>query len=300
MPVKIPFKFRFPFEYGVMQQLTPHIRRVIANNPGSFSFTGTGTFVIGKGKVAIIDPGPLLTDHIEAILRGIEGETVTHILVSHTHLDHSPAARVIKERTGAPTYGYGPHGEGKRERGVKVEEGGDMDFVPDIRLDHGARIEGDGWTLESVYTPGHTSNHLCFQLVEEKALFTGDHVMGWSTSIVSPPDGDMTDYMRSLELLLERDDEIYWPNHGTCIEDPKPYVRAFIQHRLEREEQILDCLGKGVRHIKEMVPLMYTELDQRMFPAAARSVFAAIIRMVEMGRVRCDGEILIDSPYALP
>ncbi|MDP6264558.1 MAG: MBL fold metallo-hydrolase, partial [Pseudomonadales bacterium] len=151
MAVKIPFTYRFDFEYGKMQQLSPRIRRVIANNPGAFSFTGTGTFIIGRGKVAMIDPGPLMEEHIEAILDGIKGEEVTHILITHTHMDHSPAARIIKERTGAKTYGYGPHGEGKREQGVKVEEGGDMDFIPDVKVTHGEIIKGHGWNLEAVY-----------------------------------------------------------------------------------------------------------------------------------------------------
>ena len=300
MAVKIPFTYRFDFEYGKMQQLSPRIRRVIANNPGAFSFTGTGTFIIGRGKVAMIDPGPLMEEHIEAILDGIKGEEVTHILITHTHMDHSPAARIIKERTGAKTYGYGPHGEGKREQGVKVEEGGDMDFIPDVKVTHGEIIKGHGWNLEAVYTPGHTSNHMCYQLQEEKALFTGDHVMGWSTSIISPPDGDMTDYMNSLDLLLQRNDEIYWPNHGTCITDPKSYVRSFITHRQEREDQILNCLSNGLYKIQDMVPTMYTDLDINMYQAAARSVFAAIIRLIEMDRVTCKGELKLDSRYALP
>ena len=300
MAVKIPFTYRFDFEYGKPQQLSPGIRRVIANNPGAFPFTGTGTFIIGKGKVAVIDPGPLMEDHIEAILYCVKGEKVTHILITHTHMDHSPAARIIKERTGAKTYAYGPHGQGKREQGVQVEEGGDMDFTPDVKVSHGEIIKGDGWTMEGVYTPGHTSNHMCYQLQEEKALFSGDHVMGWSTSIISPPDGDMTDYMNSLDLLLQRNDEIYWPTHGTSITDPKSYVKAFITHRREREEQILNCLANKLYNIKDMVPTMYTELDSSMYPAAARSVFAAIIRLVEMDRVSCQGELKLDAKYALP
>ena len=300
MATKIPFTYKFDYEYGKLQTLTPSIRRIIANNPGGFTFRGTGTYVIGHGDVAVIDPGPLLDDHIEALKNSLKDERVTHILITHTHMDHSPAAEPLKHYWGAKTYGYGPHGAGKREEGVQVEEGGDMSFVPDVTVRHGDIIEGKGWTVECVYTPGHTSNHICYALEEEKALFTGDHVMGWSTSVISPPDGDMTQYMKSLELLLERDDEIYWPTHGTCIKDVKNYVRAFIDHRLEREAQILDCLAQGYRKITDMVPVMYKDTDEKLHGAAARSVLAAMMRLVDTGKVRCsDATPAIGSDYAL-
>jgi len=219
--VHIPYRRELEFDYGTVMQLAPGIRRVIANNPGPFTFHGTGTYILGTGKVAVIDPGPDDEAHIDAILAALPGEDVSHILVTHTHMDHSPGCRPLQAKTGAPTYAYGPHGAGKMEQGVQVEEGGDMDFEPDHLVTHGDIIRGEDWTVECVYTPGHTSNHLCFALQEQKALFTGDHVMGWSTSIISPPDGDMADYMQSLELLLERDDEIYWPTHGPSIIDPQ-------------------------------------------------------------------------------
>ena len=180
MPAKIPFNVDYEFEYGKLEQITPLIRRVTARNPSGFTYNGTGTYIVGHGKVAVIDPGPLIDDHIAALKSQLAGETVTHILITHTHMDHSPAAAPLKEYWGAPTYGYGPHGAGKLEEGVQVEEGGDMEFVPDIISKHGDIIAGEGWTIECVYTPGHTSNHLCFALKEENALFTGDHVMGWS------------------------------------------------------------------------------------------------------------------------
>ena len=249
--------------------------------------------------MAVIDPGPLDDAHVQALIDSLANETVTHILITHTHMDHSPAAAPLKAVTGAKTYGYGPHGAGKLEQGVQVEEGGDMAFSPDVIVRDGDVIEGDGWTMEAVYTPGHTSNHLCFALCEEKALFTGDHVMGWSTSIVSPPDGDMTSYMDSLDRLLHRDDKVYWPTHGTSIDDPKPFVQAFIEHRLERERQIVDCLQQGVTEIQAMVPLMYTELDEKMYGAAARSVFAAMQRLTDLGQVTCDGVPSVSSSYAL-
>ncbi len=300
MPAKIPFTFEYDFEYGKLEQLTPLIRRVTAKNPSGFTYRGTGTYVIGNGNVAVIDPGPLMDDHINALKELLAGETVTHILITHTHMDHSPAAAPLKEFWGAPTYGYGPHGAGKLEEGVQVEEGGDMEFVPDVTSRNGDIIEGDGWTIECVYTPGHTSNHLCFALKEENALFTGDHVMGWSTSVIGPPDGDMTAYMESLELLLERDEDIYWPTHGTCIKDVKTYVQAFIDHRLDREKQIIDCLKDGYTDIVEMVPVMYTETDKSLYGAAARSVLAAMIRMIDTGQIECSTPSpTLESTYTL-
>ncbi len=299
MATKIPFTFEFDYKYGEMEQLTPMIRRVIANNPSGFTFRGTGTYIVGTGNVAVIDPGPLLPDHIDVLKRALETETVTHILISHTHMDHSPAATPLKEFWGATTYGYGPHGAGKLEQGIQVEEGGDMGFQPDVAVRQGDLINGDGWTIECVYTPGHTSNHVCYALKDENALFTGDHVMGWSTSIVSPPDGDMTQYMNSLDTLLARGEDIYWPSHGTCIRDVKNYVQSFIDHRLEREQQILDCLQQGYTDITAMVPVMYTDTDKRMYGAAAKSVLAAMVRMIDTGQIVCEGVPGIDGTYRL-
>ncbi len=296
--VQIPYRRELEFEYGSIAQLAPGIRRVIANNPGPFTFHGTGTYILGTGNVAVIDPGPDNPEHIEAILAGLDGETISHILVTHTHTDHSPGCRPLQAQTGAPTYAFGPHGAGKLEEGVQVEEGGDMDFTPDHLIKHGDIIQGGDWTVECVYTPGHTSNHMCFALQEQKALFTGDHVMGWSTSIISPPDGDMAAYMRSLELLLERDDAVYWPTHGPSIVDPKAHVRAFIAHRLEREEQILKCIDEGTHLIREMVPLMYRDTPEFMYPAAARSVLAAMENLLKKNKVVADGNALsMDSSY---
>ena len=296
--VHIPYRRELEFDYGTVTQLAPGIRRVIANNPGPFTFHGTGTYILGTGKVAVIDPGPDDEAHIDAILAGLPGEEVSHILVTHTHMDHSPGCRLLQAKTGAPTYAYGPHGAGKIEQGVQVEEGGDMDFDPDHLLAHGDIIQGEDWTVECVYTPGHTSNHLCFSLQEQKALFTGDHVMGWSTSIISPPDGDMADYMQSLELLLERDDDVYWPTHGPSIIEPKTHVQAYIDHRLEREQQILECIDKGTHQIREMVPLMYRDTPEFMYPAAARSVLAAMENLVRKEQVIVQGDgLTLESDY---
>ena len=300
MPVEIPFVRAPDFPPGEAREVSPLIRRIVAPNPSAFTFHGTGTYIVGRGTVAVIDPGPMIESHLQAIVDALAGETVSHIVVTHTHIDHSPLARPLQRATGAPVWGCGPHGSGKHEPGEKVEEGGDMEFAPDRQLQHGEAVEGAGWTLEAVHTPGHTSNHLCFALSEEKALFTGDHVMGWSTSVISPPDGDMGAYMKSLELLLEREDEVYWPTHGKPVRETKPFVRAFIAHRREREAAILACLGDGIGLIREMVPRIYgNTIPSLLYPAAACSVFAHIIDLAERGAVAADGAIGIGAQYRL-
>ena len=286
----IAFRKTLEFEYGVVEQVSPLIRRIIAPNPSAFTFHGTGTYIVGHGRVAVVDPGPALGDHIDAILSALETEEISHILVTHTHMDHSPAARPLQAVKGGVVLAYGRHGSGKIDAGHKVEEGGDLQFAPDTESRHGDVIEGTGWSIESVHTPGHTSNHLCYQLREEKALFSGDHVMGWCTSIISPPDGDMSDYMASLRLLLDRDDNIYWPTHGPSIPDPKPFVRSFIAHRDHREHQILECLRAGIGSIDAMVSEMYACIPSALHGAAARSVFAALIHLERTGRVVSIGE----------
>jgi glyoxylase-like metal-dependent hydrolase (beta-lactamase superfamily II) len=300
MGVQIPFRRELEFEYGQAERVGPRIRRVIAKNPSPFTLYGTGTYIIGNGQVAVIDPGPADPQHIQAIFDATRGETITHVLVTHTHTDHSPGCALLKKRVEVPTYAYGPHGAGKLEEGVPVEEGGDMEFEPDHLVRHGDIIEGGDWSVECVYTPGHTSNHMCYQLREDQALFTGDHVMGWSTSIISPPDGDMAAYLASLELLLGRDDKVFWPTHGPRIEQPKELVRAFIEHRRERETQILECVGQGVGKIRDMVPIMYTSTPEFMFPAAARSVLAAVEYLVKKGALLSSDGISLDSTYRLP
>ncbi len=273
------------------------IRRIVANNPGPYTFKGTGTYVVGRGKVAVIDPGPDDPAHVEALLAALEGEEITHQLITHTHIDHSPAAKLVKERTGARTYGYGPHGSGKYAQGVVVEAGGDQDFAPDVILKGGDVIEGAGWTFESVHTPGHTSNHLCYHLREENALFPGDHVMGWSTTVVSPPDGDMADYLASLRMLSERSEEIYYPTHGAPIPKPQKYVRAIGVHRKLRETQILDCLNKGITNIPDIVVQLYKGLDERLIGAARHSVFSHIIDLANRGVITANGEISLAAEY---
>lgn len=283
----IPFVRDLAFSYGEAAPVTPLIRRVVANNPGPFTYFGTGSYVIGRGKVAIVDPGPDDPAHIDALLKAVRNETVTHILVTHTHRDHSPGAAALQQATGAPTYGYGPHPV--REGMPTVEEGGDHGFRPDVALADGDVVNGAGWTVEAVHTPGHLSNHLCFGVREDKALLSGDHVMGWSTTVISPPDGDMQRYMESLDKLLARDDRLLIPTHGAAIEDPKAFVRAYAEHRRERERQILKCLDQGIERIPDMVKNLYAEVDPRLHGAAGRSVLAHLIHLVETGQVEADG-----------
>jgi glyoxylase-like metal-dependent hydrolase (beta-lactamase superfamily II) len=241
---------------------------------------------VGEGNVAVIDPGPDDPEHLKALRAALEGETVTHILVTHTHNDHSPAAKHLKAWSDAPTYGYGPHGSGAAEKGIAVEEGGDMEFVPDEAVRDGDIVTGHGFSFDCVHTPGHTSNHVCFGFREHKALFTGDHVMGWSTSVIAPPDGDMTDYLASLEKLLARDDAIYWPTHGNAIREPRVLVAGFIAHRREREAQILAALEVGLHRIEDIVPRVYAGLDPKLFAAAGRSALAHLLRLEQLGLVR--------------
>jgi glyoxylase-like metal-dependent hydrolase (beta-lactamase superfamily II) len=304
MAQEIPFRRDFSFTYGRLERVAPGLRRILARNPGPFTFKGTGTYVVGEGEVAVIDPGPDLPEHVEALLEGLGGERVTHILVTHTHRDHSPAAKALKAATGAPTYGFGPHagdrrGGGRTASADAVEEGGDFDFLPDRRLADGEAVAGRGWRLEAVHTPGHTSNHLCFAWADEGILFSGDHVMGWSTSVIAPPDGDMGAYRTALEKLLLRDDRVYWPTHGPAIPDPKPHVRAFIAHRRERESGVLECLSTGIEDIERIVERLYVGLDPRLLRAAARSVHAHLLDLERRGLVLADGPPRLDARWRL-
>ena len=303
MATEIAFRREVQFEYGIAADVTPLIRRVVARNPSPFTFHGTGTYVVGHGQVAVIDPGPDLAEHVDALLKALRGETITHIVVTHTHLDHSPAAEAVKRATGARSYGFGPHGSGRAEDrsgvGGVTEEGGDHAFVPDVVVRDGDTIAGPDWHLTAVHTPGHTSNHLCYALAEEKALFSGDHVMGWSTSVIAPPDGDMASYMRSLAKLLARDDVVYWPTHGPQIAEPQPFVKSFIAHRRERSDAILQRLSSGDERIDAIVREVYIGLDPRLRGAAARSVLAHLMELVELGQVASDGPPTLQARYRL-
>jgi glyoxylase-like metal-dependent hydrolase (beta-lactamase superfamily II) len=296
---EIPFRCDLKFEYATLETVSPLIRRVVARNPSPFTANGTATYIVGHGRVAVIDPGPALAEHVDALLHALRGETVECQIITHTHLDHSPAAAAVKRATGAPTYGFGPHGTGAASADAPVEAGADHDFRPDRALVDGDVVEGPGWRLTAVHTPGHTSNHICYSLAGERVLFTGDHVMGWSTSVISPPDGDMGDYLRSLEKLLIRNDALYWPTHGPAITDPKPYVQAFIDHRRERTAAILRRLAAGDRRISEIVAAIYVDLKPALHRAAGRSVWAHLLELVATGEVICEGPATLETTYRL-
>lgn len=309
MAVTVPVNRDYDPAFGADVRLSPLVRRVLAHNPSAFTFYGTGTYIFGEKALAVVDPGPDDDTHLDALLKAIGDTPVSHILVTHTHMDHSPLAKALKARTGAKTYAFGPHGARRTDSsGVKIQEGGDTDFVPDIEVRDGDLIEGDGWTAECVFTPGHTSNHMAFALRQENALFSGDHVMGWSTTVVGPPDGDMRAYMRSLDKLIGRSDAVYYPTHGcpiggphdTMHRNPQDYVRLLKAHREDRERQILDAIRSGLTTIQAMVPEMYKAVDKGLHPAAAMSVYAHLVAMTEEGRVLTDGPARPNGTYALP
>ena len=269
--------------YGEAIALSPHITRLLAPNPGPFTFKGTGVYLIGGGggRIAVIDPGPDLPGHVEALKRAIGKRRISHILITHTHRDHSPAAAALKAWSGARTYAAGPHSAAAGE----VEEGADRDFRPDVIVWGGDVIAGDGFTLTCIATPGHTANHMCYALAEEDALFCGDHVMGWSTSVVAPPDGDMAAYLASLEKLIARGDHILYPTHGSPITAPQEYLRELLAHRRMREAQILDALIPGTDTAQALAMLLYPDLDPRLRAAAASQVQAHLNHLEDNGAV---------------
>jgi glyoxylase-like metal-dependent hydrolase (beta-lactamase superfamily II) len=287
--VGIPYVRRIEFEYGRCDQLSPRIRRVIANNPGPFTYTGTGTYIVGRGEVAVIDPGPDDPAHLEAILAATEGERIAAIVITHHHSDHSPLAAPLKARTGAPIYGCAVARHEADDSGVKMEAGHDLDFSPDVSLCGGGTVSGPGWTLEAIPTPGHTSNHLCYALAEENACFTGDHIMGWSTTVITPPDGDMTDYLASLAVIRARGFSTLWPTHGPPVTEVDAFIQAYLDHRQERIDQILGALAAGPAKISDLVPRLYADVDAKLWPAASRSMLAAMIHLVREGRLAADG-----------
>lgn len=298
-----PLVFDRVFEprHGEPVRLSPLVARVTANNPGPFTFHGTNTYLVGSRELAVIDPGPDDPAHVAAILSAVGTATVTAILVTHTHRDHSPAAKHLAAATGAPILGEGPH---RPARPLDLGEINPMDassegdFVPDRALADGAVVAGPDWTLEAVATPGHTANHLCFALHQEKTLFTGDHVMAWSTSIVAPPDGAMVDYMASLRRLMGRDDRLLLPAHGAGIADPLPFLEGLEAHRLGREAALLAGLSDGERTIPEMVAAIYAEVDPRLHGAAALSLFAHAEDLAARGRIApVDGRVALSARW---
>lgn len=273
---------------GQVVILEPLVRRVLAGNAGPFTYTGTEIYIVGRGEVAVIDPGPDDPAHIASLLNAVADEKVVAILCTHTHRDHSPAAPAVKAATGAPIMGCAPLV--LEDLGPRADASFDDRYAPDHVMQDGEQVRGAGWTLEAVATPGHTSNHLCFALNETGALFTGDHVMGWSTTVVSPPDGDMAAYMASLDRLMKRKDRVYYPAHGDPVDNPQRFVRGLAGHRKQREGQILRLLREGVGVIPAMVERMYVGLDPRLHGAAGRSVLAHLIDLRDRGVVRQDND----------
>jgi glyoxylase-like metal-dependent hydrolase (beta-lactamase superfamily II) len=298
----IPFVRSFDFAYGRRDQVSPLIQRVIADNPGPFTFTGTGTYIVGRpeagAEVAVIDPGPLDPSHLAALAAAVEGRRVSHILVTHTHRDHAPLARPFAQATGARIWAAQPPLR-QTHASSALDEDEDADFAPDIALKGGERIDGDGWTIEALFTPGHASNHMAFALREENGLFCGDHVMGWSTTVVAPPDGRMRDYLASLDDVIARDFDVLWPTHGAPVTEVRPFVEAYRAHRLEREAQIVRRLAAGDRRVAEMVPVLYAAVDQRLWPAASLSVLAHLIKLIADGAAVSDGEPSLSARFRL-
>jgi glyoxylase-like metal-dependent hydrolase (beta-lactamase superfamily II) len=298
----IPFNRDFPLQPGVVDEVRPGVRRILCNNPSPFTFTGTVSYIVGHGKVAIVDPGPDDEAHAAVLLDAVRNETVTHILVTHTHRDHSPNAARIKAATGAIVYAEGPHRASRpryESEKISSESGGDRAFKPDVAVRDGDIIEGAGWALEAVATPGHTANHLAFAWRERKLSFVGDHVMGWSTSIVAPPDGSMIDYMASLERLAARKEDLYFSGHGPEIPEGPRYARFLIRHRQAREASILHRLAKGEADIPTLVRAIYIGIDPRLTGAAGYSVLAHLEDLVARGIVVTDGDPVIGGTYRL-
>jgi glyoxylase-like metal-dependent hydrolase (beta-lactamase superfamily II) len=299
----IPFDKRFDLPPGRVEEVAPGIRRLLCNNPGPFTFKGTVSYIVGRGRVAIIDPGPLDEAHIAALLDAVRGETVTHIFVTHTHRDHSPAAARIKAATGAPTLGEGPHRAARPLNiGADVrplDSSGDMDFRPDRVLADGDVVDGAGWSLEAITTPGHCANHMAYALKGTDILFAGDHVMAWSTPVVAPPDGAMSDYMASLDKLARRAETTYYPGHGGAVRDAPRYVQHFIHHRRAREAAILERLTAGESDIPSLVRDIYVGLDPRLTRAAGLSVLAHLEDLVARGRVTTEGAPAANGRYRL-
>ncbi|MEO0494590.1 MAG: MBL fold metallo-hydrolase [Actinomycetota bacterium] len=324
------FVVEFEPSYGEMVDVSPLLRRIVCQNPSKFTFHGTGTYVIGHGDVAVVDPGPRDDHHVDALLRALDGERVRHILITHTHGDHSPAAAALADATGAPVLGFGPHpdtavGEGEDRDDDEAEEAeeaedheageprepsieddpefqrkhaADVDFEPETALAHGDVIEGPGYTVEALHTPGHISNHLCFALAEEQAVLSGDHVMGWSTTIIPPPDGDVASYLDSLRVLLDRPhDRRLYPTHGAPVEEHHEFVQALLDHRLAREAGILGQLADGPKSARDIVAVLYADVRKELHKPAARSVLSHLRKLhdEDLVELAIDGASTVSS-----
>ena len=296
----IPFDRSFDLPPGKVEEVAPAIRRLLANNPGPFTFKGTVSYIIGRGSVAIIDPGPDDRQHVASLLDAVRGETVTHVFVTHTHRDHSPAAAAIQAATGAMSVAQGPHRPARPlniGEAARLEASGDTAFRPDIAIPDGETLSSDGWALEAVATPGHTANHMAFALCRSDFLFCGDHVMAWSTPVVAPPDGAMGDYMASLRKLQKRGETVYFPGHGGLVREAPRFIGHYIRHREAREAAILKHLVDGPADIPELVRAIYVGLDSRLVGAAGLSVFAHLEDLMGRGLVATDGPASISGTY---
>ena len=294
------FDLEFQPAYGEPVPVAPDVARITVNNPSPFTFHGTNSYIVGRGSVAVIDPGPENEAHFHALMAALKGREVTHIFVSHTHRDHSPLAERLKAETGALTVAEGPHRAARPLFSGEVNpfaESADSAFRPDIALGDGERIEGDGWSLSAVHTPGHTANHSAFSLDGSGVLFSADHVMAWATTIVAPPDGSMADFMSSIEKLLARDDRLLLPGHGGAIREPASFLRGLRAHRRMRERAVFERIKGGDRLIPDMVRAIYTRTDPRLHGAAALSVLAHIEDLLENGRVTTEGPPSLSGVY---
>jgi glyoxylase-like metal-dependent hydrolase (beta-lactamase superfamily II) len=302
MSADIPFDKKFDLAPETVEEVMPGVRRILANNPGPFTFKGTVSYIVGRGKVAVIDPGPLDATHVAALLEAVRGETVTHIFVTHTHRDHSPAVPRLKAATGAVVLAEGAHRPARPlniGEAPRLDASNDTEFRPDRTLADGEVIAGAGWTIEAVATPGHTANHMAFAFKEADLLFSGDHVMAWSTPVVAPPDGAMSDYMASLQKLARRSEALYLPGHGGAVREAPQFVQHYIRHRERRETAVLRRLTEGEADIPTLVRAIYVGLDPRLVKAAGLSVFAHLEDLVARGRVATDGEPSIEGRYRL-
>lgn len=298
----IAFDKSFALPAGQVEEVAPGVRRLLCDNPSPFTWKGTVSYILGRGRVAIVDPGPDDPAHVAALLDAVRGETVTHILVTHTHRDHSPAAAAVKAATGAVTVAEGPHRAARAlglGEGPRLDAANDLDFIPDLRLADRDTLETGGFVVEAIATPGHTANHLAFALRGTGILLSGDHVMAWATSVVAPPDGAMSDYMASLHKLARREEAVYLPGHGGAVRDAPGFVAQYIRHREGREASILGRLRKGAADIPTLVRAIYIGLDPRLTGAAGLSVLAHLEDLVARGVVATDGPPAVDGVYRL-
>lgn len=297
----ITFNTAFNPSHGQVIELDDDIFRITAKNRGPMTYEGTNTYLIGRENLAIIDPGPLDHEHLEVILRALDGRPLSHIFVSHTHKDHSPLASELKSRTGATIYAEGPHRASRAlQLGEKnpLEESSDLDFLPDVELADRQVIDGGDWQIQAVHTPGHTANHCAFAYIERQTLFSADHVMAWSTSFVGPPDGSMSDYMASLDKLIEREDRHILPGHGPEVIAPKKFLLGLKNHRKARERAILGAItNNSSLHIPQIVDIVYLGLDERLRLAASLSTLAHLEDLIEQGKIKTDAAVSLESLY---